>query len=204
MAGGSATDRPSAACEIEDPDVTSLAASTTPGRATGRVDARQRERWQAARQLCGLEPTTADFGKAGLMARLGQPGVLVTVLPTDPLRPALSFADAALAANILPERAAGYTANAVHPQRGHEHFRRARAIFNCGQSNVASFRGDQARRWHAGGFRRPQRPSRAAGAEQDTAAAGLLPICPRPRRAHGDRRPGQAHRMDANGWIRAR
>jgi len=49
------------------------------------------------------------------MTRLDQPGVVVTVLPTDPLRPALSFADAALAANILPERTSGYTANVVNP-----------------------------------------------------------------------------------------
>lgn len=77
------------------------------------MDTTHRERWLAARQLRGLDPATAGFGESGLLAMLGEPGVFVTILPADPLRPALDFSDEQLTAQVLPERLVGQTAYGV-------------------------------------------------------------------------------------------
>ncbi len=77
------------------------------------IDRKQREYWQRERDRRGLAPGRPDFGRSGLMARLGEPRLLVTVLPSDPLRPAVEFDDFEFADLVLPQSFKGQTANGV-------------------------------------------------------------------------------------------
>jgi len=77
------------------------------------IDRKQREYWQGERDRRGLVPGRPDFGRSGLMTRLGDPRLLVTILPSDPLRPAVEFDDFEFADVVLPQRFSGQTANGV-------------------------------------------------------------------------------------------
>ena len=71
----------------------------------------QQQRWASERVARGLTRTDESFARAGLMAMLDDPGLLVAVHPADPLSTALDFDDDLL--QVLPERFTGQTANGV-------------------------------------------------------------------------------------------
>lgn len=77
------------------------------------IDRDQRECWLRARDRRGLVAGRPDYGRAGLMARLDEPRLLVTTLPADPLRPSVGFDDHALVSSVLPQQFTGRTANGV-------------------------------------------------------------------------------------------
>lgn len=77
------------------------------------IDRDQRRFWAEERERRGLVPGGGQFADRGLMTQLDEPRVLVTVLPADPLRPAVDLRDDALFADILPHCFTGHTANGV-------------------------------------------------------------------------------------------
>src|SRR5947208_7189450 len=75
------------------------------------VGSDQQERWARERERRGLVPGNTGFAKDGLMALLDEPRVLVTVMPSTPLRQPLDFDGALL--SLLPRGFSGQTRNAV-------------------------------------------------------------------------------------------
>lgn len=71
----------------------------------------QQERWARERERRALVPGKTGFAKDGLMAHLDEPGVLVTVMPSTPLRQPVDFDEALL--SLLPRGFSGQTRNAV-------------------------------------------------------------------------------------------
>ncbi len=71
----------------------------------------QQECWARERERRRLVPGNTGFAKDGLMAHLDEPGVLVTVMPSTPLRQPVDFSDALL--SLLRRGFSGQTRKAV-------------------------------------------------------------------------------------------